>query len=140
MSFNGEFYNSIDAKNRMIVPSRFRGALGARCVIAKGEDKCLVIYPMDSWEAWMEKLARLPKSDPKARAYVRFVSGGASECEFDKQGRIIIPQTLKEYAGIEKDLFTVGTIDRIEVWAKERHDALDDFDPNEIADLVGYGI
>jgi len=117
--FMGTYYNSIDAKNRVIVPSKHRDQLGGRCVLTKGLDICLYIYSMEDWEKQMEKIAQLPESDPKIRAFIRHFCANATECEFDKQGRIIIPNELKEYARISKELVTMGTMKKIEIWSKE---------------------
>ena len=117
--FMGTTYNSIDDKNRMIVPSRLRAELGKSCVLTKGLDKCLYIYTADNWAKQMEKIEKLPESDPKVRAFIRHFCANAVECEFDKQGRIVIPQELKSYAAIEKELVTMGAMSKIEVWSKE---------------------
>ncbi len=121
--FMGTSYNSIDDKNRMIVPSKLRTGLGARCILTKGLDRCLYIYTSEDWDKQMEKIAGLPESDPKVRAFIRHFCANAAECEFDKQGRIIIPQELKVYAGIEKELVTMGAMSKIEVWSREVWDA-----------------
>lgn len=121
----GTVYNSIDDKCRMIVPSKMRGDLGTRCILTKGLDRCLYIYPMEEWERQMEKIGQLPKSDPKVRAFIRHYYGNACECEFDKQGRIGIPQELKAYAGIDKELVTMGAMDKIEIWSRESWDSPD---------------
>lgn len=123
--FMGTTYNSIDEKNRMIVPSKLRSGLGARCVLTKGLDRCLYIYTLEEWEGQMEKIAKLPESDPKVRAFVRHFCANAAECEFDKQGRIVIPQELKSYALIEKELVTMGAMSKVEVWAKDVWEAPD---------------
>ena len=117
--FMGTTYNSIDEKNRMIVPSKLRSGLGNRCILTKGLDYCLYIYTADAWEAQMEKISKLPESDPKVRAFIRHFCANAAECEFDKQGRIVIPQELKAYARIEKELVTMGAMSKIEVWSRE---------------------
>lgn len=117
--FMGTVYNSIDEKNRMIVPSKMRLGLGQRCVLTKGLDRCLYIYTMDSWQKQMEKIAMLPESDPKVRSFIRHFCANAAECEFDRQGRIVIPQELKAYAGVEKELVTMGAMTKIEIWARE---------------------
>ena len=116
--FMGTTYNSIDDKNRMIVPSRFRNELGKSCVLTKGLDRCLYIYTMEDWQKQMEKIDKLPESDPNVRKFIRHYLGNAAECEFDKQGRIVIPQELKSYAGVEKELVTVGARSKIEVWSR----------------------
>lgn len=117
--FMGTTYNSIDEKNRMIVPSKLRAELGARCILTKGLDKCLYIYNTEDWANQMDKMAKLPESDPKVRAFIRHFCANAAECEFDKQGRIVIPPVLKAYANIEKELVTMGAMSKIEVWSKD---------------------
>ena len=90
--FIGTYNNSIDAKNRMIVPAKFREELGYKVVLTLGIDNCIYLYPMKEWEVFMEKLAKLPISDPKARNFARNFTGNAEECEVDRQGRITLPQ------------------------------------------------
>jgi len=123
--FTGTVYNSIDDKNRMIVPSKLRAELGSRCILTRGLDKCLYIYPMSEWQKQMEKIEALPKSDPKVRAFVRSYYGNATECEFDSQGRVGISQELRAYAGIAKELVTIGAMDKIEVWARDEWEGAD---------------
>ena len=137
--FMGTYNNSIDAKNRMIVPSKHRDQLGGRCVLTKGMDRCLNIYSMAEWEKQMDKIEALPESDPKVRAFIRHFCANAVDCEFDKQGRIIIPAELKEYAGIDKELVTMGAMRKIEVWSKEIWDAPDNenkMDSDEFAESL----
>ena len=133
--FMGTVYNSIDEKNRMIVPSNMRAGLGERCVLTKGLDKCLYIYTTQSWQSQMEKIAKLPESDPKVIMFIRHFCANAAECEFDKQGRIVIPQELKAYAGIEKELVTMGAMTKIEIWSKETWDAPDNDNKMDPADF-----
>ena len=123
--FMGTTYNSIDEKNRMIVPSKLRAGLGSRCILTKGLDHCLYIYTTEAWDKRMDKISKLPESDPKVRAFIRHFCANAAECEFDKQGRIVIPQELKNYAKIEKELVTMGAMSKIEVWSKDVWDAPD---------------
>lgn len=118
--FMGTYRNSIDAKNRMIVPSKHRDQLGGRCVLTKGLDTCLYIYSMDEWERQMDKIAQLPESDPEIRAFIRHFCSNATDMEFDKQGRIVIPQELKDYAEIDRELVTMGAMKKIEVWSREK--------------------
>lgn len=134
--FMGTSNNSIDEKNRMIVPSKLRAELGARCILTKGLDKCLYIYTTEDWDKQMEKIARLPESDPKVRAFIRHFCANACECEFDKQGRIIIPQELKAYAGIEKELVTMGAMFKIEIWSREVWNAPDNDSKMEREDFA----
>jgi MraZ protein len=121
--FMGTYYNSIDAKNRVIVPSKHRDELGGRCVLTKGLDTCLYIYTMSDWEKQLTKIEQLPESDPEIRAFIRSFFGSATECEFDKQGRIVIPAPLISYARITKELVTVGAMKKIEIWSKELWEA-----------------
>ncbi len=134
--FMGTAYNSIDEKNRMIVPSKLRAGLGARCILTKGLDRCLYIYTTEDWEKQMEKIAQLPESDPHVRAFIRHFCANAAECEFDKQGRIGIPQELKNYAGIEKELVTMGAMSKIEIWARDVWDAPDNENKMEAEDFA----
>lgn len=117
--FMGTYYNSIDDKNRMIIPSKHRDFLCGKCVLTKGLDKCLYIYTLDDWGKQVEKILQLPESDPEIRKFIRHFAANAVECELDKQGRICIPAELKEYASITKDMVTVGAIRKIEIWSKE---------------------
>ncbi|MDY2959535.1 MAG: division/cell wall cluster transcriptional repressor MraZ [Hornefia sp.] len=136
--FMGTYYNSIDSKNRLIVPSKHRDQLGGRCVLTKGLDLCLYIYSMDEWGKLTEKISQLPESDPKVRKYIREHYANAMECEFDKQGRIVIPQQLKDYAHIEKDLVTMGAMKKIEIWSKDVWDAPSEDDEDFSDALAKY--
>ena len=118
----GEYQHSLDAKNRIIVPSKLREDLGNKFILTKGLDGCLYIYPAEEWKKLQEKLKLLPLTDKDARAFIRFFFAGACEVEVDKQGRGLIPQNLKEYAGIEKEIVTIGVLSRVEVWSREKWD------------------
>ena len=126
--FVGKYYNSIDSKSRVIVPAKFRLELGGRCIVAKALDKCLTVYPFEQWEKFVnEKLELLPDSNPQTRRLKRHFLSSAAECDVDKQGRMKIPQDLAEYAGIDKDLVTIGSNRTIEIWSKENwHEELDE--------------
>lgn len=113
-----KYFNTIDEKNRMTIPAKYREELGYSCILTKGDDKCLYIYPMREWEKVLERLSALPTSDKDIRAYVRRVYTNAVECEIDKQGRILIPTELRDFAGIDKELVTAGMMQRIEVWSR----------------------
>ena len=132
--FVGKYYNSIDNKSRLIVPAKFRDELRGKCVLAKSLDKCLTIYTMEEWQIFADELDKLPKSNPEARVIKRHFNASAAECDIDKQGRLTIPQELKAYAGIEKDLVTVGSNKVIEVWSKEFWDEQLDPDSGELID------
>jgi len=115
----GTVESLIDAKNRYAVPAKFRDELGCKCVLTRGLDNCLILYPMKTWEEMQTKLSALPKSDKQARAFLRFVYANASECDIDKQGRTILPEAYRQKASIQKNLVSIGMLDRVEIWAKE---------------------
>ncbi|MFC4557010.1 division/cell wall cluster transcriptional repressor MraZ [Virgibacillus kekensis] len=117
--FMGEFQHNIDSKGRIIVPAKFREGLGEAFVVTRGLDKCLFAYPMDEWKTLEEKLKKLPLTKKDARAFTRFFFSGAVECEVDKQGRINIPQPLRNYASLDKECVVIGVSNRIEFWANE---------------------
>ncbi|GEO25073.1 transcriptional regulator MraZ [Alicyclobacillus acidoterrestris] len=114
--FMGEFEHSLDAKGRLTVPVKFRDELGAQFVVTRGLDKCLFVYPMEEWRILESKLKALPMTRGDARSFVRFFFSGASECELDKQGRILLPQKLRDYAGLDKDCTLIGVSNRVEIW------------------------
>lgn len=117
--FMGEFQHNIDIKGRMIVPAKFREGLGETFVLTRGLDQCLFVYPMNEWEILEGKLKKLPLTKKDARSFTRFFFSGAVECEVDKQGRINIPQTLRNYSKLDKECVVIGVSSRIEVWSKE---------------------
>lgn len=117
--FVGKYQNSIDSKSRLIIPSKFREELGCRCVVAQSLDRCLTISTMEEWEKFLMQLNALPTSNPEARMIRRYFNQSAAVCDVDKQGRVTIPPELREYAGISKELVTIGNINNIEVWSKE---------------------
>ena len=141
--FMGKYNNSIDAKNRMIVPSKHRDQLGGRCILTKGMDNCLYIYPLGEWEKVVEKVSALPQTDKNVRKYIRDVFANAEECEIDKQGRILIPAELKKRVFIDKELVTMGAMSRIEIWSKEVWENPDSYpceeDEDFISQLTKYG-
>ena len=120
--FMGEYIHTIDAKGRLIVPAKFREILGDNFIVTKGLDGCLFVYPNDEWTRFEEKLKSLPLTNKNARQFTRFFLAGAAACEVDKQGRILLPQVLREFASLEKDVVLVGVASRIEIWSRERWD------------------
>ena len=120
--FMGEYNHTIDAKGRLIVPAKFREILGDNFIVTKGLDGCLFVYPNDDWTRFEEKLKSLPLTNKNARQFTRFFLAGAAACEVDKQGRILLPQVLREFASLEKDVVLVGVASRIEIWSRERWD------------------
>lgn len=133
--FMGEYNHTIDAKGRLIIPAKFRELLGTEFVLTRGLDGCLFIYPVDEWKAFEQKLRALPLTNKNARTFSRFFVAGAAMCELDRQGRVLVPQTLREFAGLEKDVVLAGNLDRIEVWSKDKWSENCDYDDmNEIAE------
>ncbi|MFA5523581.1 MAG: division/cell wall cluster transcriptional repressor MraZ [Tissierellales bacterium] len=124
--FIGEYQHSLDIKGRLIVPAKFRDDLGDVFIITKGLDNCLFVYPKDEWKVLEEKLKLLPLTRKDARAFVRFFFSGATECELDKQGRILIPGNLREHCRIEKDAVVIGVSNRVEIWSKEEWNLYND--------------
>lgn len=116
--FMGEHHHSLDDKGRLILPAKFRTALGDRFIATKGLDRCLFVYPLSEWSILEQKLKNLPFTQGDYRTFARLFFSGAAECEFDKQGRVLIPQSLREYAGIEKDVAVIGVSTRVEIWSK----------------------
>lgn len=139
--FMGEFNHSVDAKGRIIIPSKFREDLGEEFVITLGLDGCLFAYPDKEWSLFVEKLKTLPGTK-EARQLQRYFMAGAAACETDKQGRILIPAKLRESAELEKDIVFVGVLNKIEIWSKERWDKNNDYDDvDAIAERMSeYGI
>lgn len=117
--FIGEYHHSIDDKGRLIIPSKFREELGSKFIITRGIENCLFVYSLESWEKIVNKLETLPFTKKDARAFIRFFLSGASEAEFDKQGRINITSPLISYANITKECIVIGTGDRLEIWSEE---------------------
>ncbi|WP_367307212.1 division/cell wall cluster transcriptional repressor MraZ [Alicyclobacillus acidocaldarius] len=114
--FMGEYEHSLDSKGRLTIPAKFRDGLGDSFIVTRGLDQCLFAYPLDEWRALEEKLKSLPMTRSDARAFVRFFFSGASECEVDKQGRILLPPKLREYAKLEKECTLIGVSNRVEIW------------------------
>ena len=117
--FIGEYAGTIDEKGRISIPAKFRTQLGRTVVITRGLDNSLFLYTLEEWNKLAEKLANLPISSADTRAFARLMLAGAMDCEVDKQGRIIVPPYLKEFAKIAKKLTFAGLYNRIEVWSDE---------------------
>ena len=144
MMFMGEYNHTIDTKGILIIPAKFREQLGNEFVVTKGLDGCLFVFPMNEWELFEQKLRTLPLTQKSARKFTRFFVAGATECELDKQGRILLPQTLREFAQLEKDVVLSGNLNRVEIWSKANwtdNNAYDDMDDiaEQMTDL-GLGI
>ena len=118
--FMGEYNHTIDAKSRLIIPSKFREILGDEFVVSRGMDGCLFVYANEDWKVFEAKLASLPLINQEARQFARFFLSGAQYVTVDKQGRILMPQDLREFAGLEKDVVLAGMGGRIEIWSLEK--------------------
>ena len=140
--FMGEYNHTVDAKGRLIVPSKFREQLGDEFVVTKGLDGCLFVYENTEWKALEEKLHALPLTNANARKFSRFFLAGATTCEVDKQGRILLPAVLREFAKIDKDAVLVGVGSRIEIWSRDNWNQSHTYDDmEEIAEnMEGLGI
>ena len=117
--FMSEYNHTLDTKGRLIIPAKFREVLGEEFVISKGMDGCLFVYANDDWNAFEQKLTSLPLINKEARQFARFFLAGAATVEVDKQGRILIPPVLREFADLQKDVVSVGVLNRIEIWSKD---------------------
>ncbi len=142
--FMGEFQHTIDAKGRLIVPSKLREKLGEKFVVTRGLDGCLFGYPLPEWNNLEKKLNEMPLAKKDARTFVRFFYSAATECEIDKQGRINIPATLRKHADLTKNCVITGVANRIEIWDEQRWnefsiEAEENFD--EIAEtMIDFGL
>ena len=141
--FTGEYRHSVDDKGRIAVPAKFRTQLESGAVVSRWLDACLAIHTRTGWEALAARVASLPITDPNSRLFTRYVFAGAVEAELDRQGRVVVPAYLREWAGLAADAVIVGSRDHAEIWEPSRWAtyarALDD--PEELARaLAGLGI
>lgn len=118
--FIGEYTYSIDEKKRLAIPPKFRKVLDKKAVITRGLDQCLFLYPLKEWQILAEKLSNLPLSQADARGFARIMLAGAMDVSLDNIGRILIPDYLKEYAGLRKKVVVAGLYNRIEVWDEKK--------------------
>lgn len=141
--FLGEYVHTIDEKGRLAVPARFRAELAAGVVITRGIDRCLAIYPIEEWERLAKQVSALPMTDRRARAFRRLVFANASNVIPDRQGRVLIPPRLREYAGLDGEVVITGIDTYIEVWNpqawSEERERVEDFDAND-EEWVALGI
>jgi len=114
--FIGEFKHNIDEKGRLAIPVKFRSDLAKGAVVTRGLDNCLFVYSLDEWEKLANKLSNLPISQAKARAFARLMLAGAMDVVPDKQGRINLPEYLRQYAGVKKEVIVAGLYNRLEIW------------------------
>ncbi|MEK7511692.1 MAG: division/cell wall cluster transcriptional repressor MraZ [Patescibacteria group bacterium] len=121
--FIGEYNFSMDAKGRIAIPVKFRCALGKEFVVTKGLDNCLAVYTKEEWTKIAERVSSLPTSQANSRAFSRLMLGGAMDVRLDSQGRIVLPDYLRQYAGISKKVVIAGLYSRLEIWDEEKWSA-----------------
>ena len=142
--FFGEFEHSIDSKGRLTIPARFKEALAGGIVVTRGLDGCLWAFTRDEWKKISEKIASLTVTNVEARRFTRFMFSSASESIPDRNGRIIIPQKLMEYAQIDREVIVAGIMNKIEIWNPARWNEEQDMateDPEAmVAQLADLGI
>jgi len=117
--FIGEYSHNMDDKGRLAIPAKFRFAISSGAVVTRGLDNCLFLYTHEEWEKMAIKLAAMPISQASSRAFSRLMLAGAMDVEFDKQGRIILPEYLRRYAGLTKNIIVAGLYNHLEIWDKK---------------------
>ncbi len=132
--YMGQYSHSIDAKGRLIIPSRFRDQLGEKFNIIKGYDACLYAMDQETYQARFAEICALPDSLPDARAIKRYFFQGSMEAEYDKQGRVLVSQELRSHAGLVKDVVLVGAGDKVEIWSAENYESAV---PDNIEEIAG---
>ena len=142
--FLGEFQHSIDEKGRLAIPAKFRAPLTEGLVVTRGLDRCLYVWTIEQWREMAEKLAKLPMMQGDARRITRHFFSGAVDAKLDKLGRIVLPQFLREYAGLGDEVVVVGVYSRIEIWSKDGWESerslAEDQSPVFAEHLAGVGI
>jgi MraZ protein len=141
--FTGEYRHAVDVKGRIAVPARFRAQLDGGAVVARWLDTCLAIFPMAAWEELSAKVGSLPMTDSNARLLQRQLFAGAFETELDRQGRVLVPQGLRTFAGLADEAMVLGSRDHAEIWAPARWETYSESldDPDAFAQAIaGLGI
>jgi MraZ protein len=138
--FIGEFHHTIDEKGRLAIPVKFRNAFKGGAVVTRGLDKSLFLYTNIEWKKLAEKLAALPISQSKSRAFARLMLAGAMDVSLDKQGRIVLPDYLRTYSSLQKNSVIAGLYNRIEIWSEEeweKYKQETENSGNDIAEALG---
>ena len=117
--FIGQYNHTIDEKGRMSIPAKYRRDLQQGVVVTRGLDHCLFVYPKSEWEVMAEKLSRLPVSQKKSRAFARLMLAGAMDADLDGQGRVMLPEYLRQYASVKKHVIVAGLYNRLEIWDED---------------------
>lgn len=134
--FFGEYRHRVDDKGRLAIPAKFRKALGKGAVVTRGLDSSLFLFPKEEWDKLAGKLASLPLGRATSRALARMMLAGAMEVDLDKQGRIVLPEYLRTYAGLERELVLAGLYDRIELWDSSAWDRYKTTTEREVGDIA----
>ncbi len=138
--FIGEFTHNLDVKGRVAIPVKFRDKVSSGAIITRGLDHCLFVFTNKEWETLAQKLIALPLAQANSRAFVRLMLAGAMDVELDKQGRILIPDYLREYAGLKKETVVAGIYNRMEIWDVEKwkeYKTKTESSSDEIAEKLG---
>lgn len=128
----GEYQHNIDPKGRLFMPVKLRESLGSTFILSKGLDGCLFVYDEEQWHVLEAKLNSLPMTNKGARGFSRFFFSGAAEVECDKQGRVLLPANLREFAGLDKNAVIVGVGNRAEIWSVERWNAYNEENAEDV--------
>lgn len=138
--FLGEYKHTIDAKGRVAVPAKFRARLTSGAIITRGLDRCLFVFDAKEWQKLAEKIVSLPIAQANSRAFSRLMLAGASDVDIDTQGRILVPDYLRQYAGLGKQIVVAGLYNRIEIWNSEawsQYKSKTESESDEIAEKLG---
>ena len=141
LGFLGEYEVTLDAKGRFLLPVGFKKQLpeeGANLfVVSRGIEKCLSLYPLQSWEPIFSDISKLNDFDPKVREFRRYFLNGATNVELDSAGRLLVPKNLAEYAGLGKDIVLVAAVNKIEIWDKTKYtEFFESFSPESFSKLA----
>jgi len=138
--FIGEYHHNIDEKGRLAIPVKFRGDLVKGAVVTRGLDNCLFLYTQEEWQKLADKLSKLPISKSNTRAFARLMLAGAMDVQTDKQGRIVLPDYLRKYAGLNKKIVVAGLFNRLEIWDErvwEEYKGSTEKTSSDIAEALG---
>jgi MraZ protein len=140
MAFIGEYRHNLDDKGRLAIPVKFRAELKKGAVVTRGIDNCLFVYTKEEWKKLAEKLAALPIGQADSRAFSRLMLAGAMDVEFDKQGRALVPEYLRQFAGLKKNVIVAGLYNRMEIWDQDKwqeYKSRAEIQSGEIAERMG---
>ena len=136
--FIGEYHHNLDDKNRIVIPTKYREILGNEFIITRGIEKCLYVYSLKEWNKLVSKLETLPFTKKDARTFTRSFFSGATDCSFDKPGRALISDYLKEYANLEKECVIIGVNNRLEIWSKDSFEAFMKENSSKLEDIAEH--